>query len=342
HGPPHRRESAEPALRLACAGRPQALSPTPNDRQLATESASQFWLHKRRPGAAQKKNGPVSVTGRPGPREEVDALSKTFALPFRRAASAARMNGAAAAARTTRAAGAAGRTRRAVARRGVMRPAARVRVAMVPRIRSAQPLPTARWRGRPRVQHAWPLTAPRRAEVAPARGTGSATHPRRAEASARTSGRLRSMIERCAASASRCVRRRPAGESCGTAARRQWNRATDHSRRGELRRGRPHDVGTAPVLEVMYGKAGGAICHTCIAIGVSNIYASNIHGTADVSGGAVVAPSPPWVEDFIRRQRHPTDVAEAKADPEANSTAEAEESDQRRRPIMRHAENARI
>src|SRR5208337_3398718 len=68
----------------------------------------------------------------------------------------------------------------------------------------------------------------------------------------------------------------------------------------------------------------------------------NIHGTADVSGGAVVAPSPPWVEDFIRRQRHPTDVAEAKADPEANSTAEAEESDLRRRPIMRHAENARI
>ena len=123
-----------------------------------------------------------------------------------------------------------------------------------------------------------------------------------------------------------------AGEPGGAGTRRQWNSAVDHSSRRELRRRGAHDVGSAPVLEVMHREAGHAVCDTRISIVISDVYISNIHGAVKVPGGTVVSPAPPWVEDFIGRQRHPADISEAKANPEANSTAEAEEADQRRRP----------
>src|ERR1035438_4879564 len=265
-----------------------------------------------------------------------------------RAAATASAAGRVTGATTARPRRAAGRrapllARRTVRRRIVALAAARVWAVPISRVRCAEPLPAARRRRRPpaRVR----LRA-RRAETTPARGTrasarsGRHTSLPRYAASARS--RLRRMNERGVAAASRNVRCRAAGEPHGSASRSQWNGAADHSGRCELRRRWAHNVGASPVLKVMHRKPSHAVRDTCVLIGISDVYTGNVHGAVDVSGGTVESPAPPWVKDFIRRQRTPADVAEAKANAEANSTAEAEEADQGRRPIVRHAEYARV
>ena len=230
--------------------------------------------------------------------------------------------------------------RRAVRGRVVARAAARVRAVAVSRVWLAEPLPAARRRRRPRVLAARVRLRARRAEPVPARRARTAVgsgcparlrcrpvHTLRRHA-AGTRSSLRRMKERGVAGASRHVRRRAAGEPRSSASSRQWNGTADHSSRRELRRRGPHDAGNSPVLEVMHRKPSHAIGDTCVLIGISDVYAGNIHGTVDVSGGTVESPAPPRVEDFIRRQRHPAYVAETKTNTETNSTAEAEEADQ--------------
>src|SRR5438132_3771663 len=52
----------------------------------------------------------------------------------------------------------------------------------------------------------------------------------------------------------------------------------------------------------------------------------------EVSAASIPITAPPRTVDFIWGQRHPSDVA--KTEPDAPATAEAEERDQRGRPVM--------
>jgi hypothetical protein len=62
----------------------------------------------------------------------------------------------------------------------------------------------------------------------------------------------------------------------------------------------------------------------------------DIHVVDDVDPAAAYEPSAvPWTENFKRRERHPADIGESKAETKPESTAPTEESNQRRPPIKR-------
>src|ERR1019366_8735141 len=80
-----------------------------------------------------------------------------------------------------------------------------------------------------------------------------------------------------------------------------------------------------------------AIRSTSISVYACEVSIRNIHASVEP---AIIAASPPRMEHFIGRQRHPTDVPESEA--EAHPTAVSEEPHQRRRPIVPDAHHSRI
>src|ERR1035437_6621568 len=103
--------------------------------------------------------------------------------------------------------------------------------------------------------------------------------------------------------------------------------AADDSRSAHLGAGGTHHVVEASALEIAGRDRADAIPIASISIYVGNIYVANIHRTVEAAV-AIVAASPPGVEDLERRQGAPAHVAETEP-----ATSKAEETDQCGRPI---------
>src|SRR5580658_409173 len=100
-----------------------------------------------------------------------------------------------------------------------------------------------------------------------------------------------------------------------------------------------HDIAAElPAAEVRRRHSRNAIQYPRIAERIVDVDVGNIHPAGKAR--SVETGAPPGMEKLIGRQCHPAHVAESEAEPD--SPAKTEKRYQRRRPIMPHAERARI
>src|SRR5579884_93601 len=101
-----------------------------------------------------------------------------------------------------------------------------------------------------------------------------------------------------------------------------------------------HMVKGAPLVKFLNRNGPDAAIHTRVPVHVADVgYVYDV----DVGDNRPAAEtvSPPGMQGLERRQRHPADIAEAKAHAETGSGAESEKSDQGRRPRRNYGHRSR-
>src|ERR1017187_329162 len=101
------------------------------------------------------------------------------------------------------------------------------------------------------------------------------------------------------------------------------------------------DAAEPPVAEVLRADGCNTIGHTRISISICDVYVGDVNPSVEAAG-AVEPAAPPRMEGLEWRQRHPSDIPEAKSDAKAHSPAESEEPYPGRRPKVAHAERAGV
>lgn len=139
------------------------------------------------------------------------------------------------------------------------------------------------------------------------------------EADARGGCRLLMRKESRIARAARHERGRAIGELQMRRRRRDRHLSTDQPSRSHLVGRNPRHGAEVAAPEVVHAHAHDAV-KPRVSITVIYIYVGK--SKAFVEATAVESGPPPGVEDLVRRQRHPTDVAKSKSDADAGTVAE--------------------